>query len=34
VISNGVLLATTRPSIGEVIVVSGAGAGNGTELKS
>src|SRR5215203_3009419 len=28
------LLATTRPSIGAVIVVSGAGAGNGTELKS
>src|SRR5215207_1721596 len=28
VIWNGVLLATTRPSIGVVIVVSGAGAGN------
>ena len=34
VISNGALFSTTRPSIGVVIVVSGAGAGNGTELKS
>ena len=29
VIVNGVLFATTRPSIGAVIVVSGSGAGNG-----
>jgi hypothetical protein len=34
VISKAVLLATTRPSMGVVIVVSGAGAGNVSELRS
>ena len=34
VMSNGTLLATTRPSIGVAIEVSGAGAGNGTVSKS
>ena len=34
VISNAVLFSTTRPSIGAVIVVSGAGTGKGTVLKS
>ena len=34
VIWNGALLATTRPSMGVVIVVSGRAAGKATLLKS